>query len=101
MNVLNNQIDFLQSEICFLREKIKEESNLLKLIMKLQPSIKHELEPGNSAGDRNDQNLLTCKNSLHLVTADINPDSNTETNKNISNEQHDATVTLIPVSQNT
>ena len=101
MNVLNNQIDFLQSEICFLREKIKEESNLLKLIMKLQPSIKHELEPGNSAGRPNNQNLLTGKNSLHLVTADINPDSNTETNKNISSEQNDATVTLIPVSQST
>ena len=101
MNVLNNQIDFLRSEICFLREKIKEESNLLKLIMKLQPSIKRELEPGNSAGHRNDQNLLTCKNSLHLVTADINPDSNTETNKNISSEQNDATVTLIAVSQST
>ena len=27
--------------------------------MKLQPSIKHESKPGNSAGHRNYQNLLT------------------------------------------
>ena len=42
--------------------------------MKSQPSIKHESKPGNSAGHRNYQNLLTVhKNSLHPVTTDINP----------------------------
>ena len=59
INVLNNQINCLQSEIYFFREEIKEKNNLLKLIMKLQPSIKHESKPGNSAGHRNYQNLLT------------------------------------------
>ena len=40
--------------------------------MKPQPSIKHESKPGNSAGHRNYQNLLTVdKNSLHPVTVDI------------------------------
>ena len=74
INVLNNQIDCLQSEICFLREEIKEKNNLLKWIIKSQPSIKHESKPGNSAGHRNYQNLLTVdKNSLHPVTTDINP----------------------------
>ena len=67
--------------------------------MKSQQSIKHESKPGNSAGHRNYQNLLTVdKNSLHLTT-DINPDSNTETNKNISSEQSDATLIIIPISQ--
>ena len=68
--------------------------------MKSQPSIKHESKPGNSSAHRNYQNLLTVdKISLHQVTADINPDSYTETNKNISCEQSDATLTFIPVSQ--
>ena len=67
--------------------------------MKSQPSIKHESKPGNSAGHRNYQNLLTVdKNSLYPLTTDINLDSNTKTNKNISSEQNDATLTLIPVS---
>ena len=93
INVLNNQIDCLQSETYFLREKIKEKNNLLKLIMKSQPSIKHESKPGNSAGHRNYQNLFTFdKNFLHPLTTDINPDNNTETNKNISSEQSDATL---------
>ena len=39
------------------------------------------------------------KISLHPVTADINPDSYTETNKNISCEQREATLTFISVSQ--
>ena len=83
-----------------LREEIKEKSNLLKLIIKSQSSIKHEPKPGNSAGHRNFDNLLTVdKNSLHPVKTDINPDSNTETNKNISSEQSDATLTIIPISQ--
>ena len=100
INVSNNQIDCLQSEIFFLREEIKEKSNLLKLIIKSQSSIKHEPKPGNSAGHRNFDNLLTVdKNSLHPVKTDINPDSNTETNKNISSEQSDATLNLIPVSR--
>ena len=38
INVLNNQIDCLQSEIYFLREEIKK-NNLLKLIMKSQPPL--------------------------------------------------------------
>ena len=68
--------------------------------MKSQPSIKHESKPGNSAGHRNYQNLFTVdKNSLHPLTTDINPDSNTETNKNISSEQSNTTLTLIPVSR--
>ena len=100
INVLNNQIDCLQSKIYFLREEIKEKNNLLKLIMKSQPTFKHESKPGNSVGHRRYQNLFTAdKNSLHLLTTDINPDSNTETNKNISSEQSDATLTLIPVSR--
>ena len=100
INVLNNQIDCLQSEIYFLREEIKEKNNLLKLIMKSQPSIKHESKPGNSAGHRNYQNLFTVdKNSLHPLTTDINPDSNTEINKIISSEQSDPTLNLIPVSR--
>ena len=57
--------------------------------MKSQPSIKHESKPGNSATQRNYQNLLT-----------VEKNSNTETNKNISSEQSDATLTLIPVSRN-
>ena len=62
--------------------------------MKSQPSIKHESKPGNSAGHRNYQNLLTVdKNSLYPLTTDINLDSNTKTNKNISSEQSDATLT--------
>ena len=70
--------------------------------MKSQPTVKHESKPGNSVGHRHYQNLFTAdKNSLHPLTTDINPDSNTETNKNISSEQNDATVTLIPVSQST
>ena len=36
---------------------------------------------------------------MHPVTTDINPDSSTETIKNISSEQSDATLTLILVSQ--
>ena len=100
INVLNNQIDCLQSEIYFLREEIKEKKNLLKLIIKSQPSVKHESKPGNSVGHRHYQNLFTVdKNSLHPLTTDINPDINTETNKNISSEQSDATLTLIPVSR--
>ena len=100
INVSNNQIVCLQSEIFFRREEIKEKSNLLKLIIKSQPSIKHESKPGNSAGHRNFDNLLTVdKNSVHSVKTDINPDSNTETNKNISSEQSDATLPLIPVSR--
>ena len=48
--------------------------------MKSQPSIKHEPKPDNSAGHCNYENLLTVdKNSLHPVTTNINPDSNTET----------------------
>ena len=71
INVLNNQIDCLQSEIYFLREEIKEKNNLLKLIMKSQPSIKHESKPGNSAGHRNYQNLLTVdKNSLQQISTE-------------------------------
>ena len=63
--------------------------------MKSQPSIKHESKPGNSSAHRNYQNLLTVdKISLHQVTADINPDSYTEKNKNISCEQSDATLTF-------
>ena len=70
----------------FLREEIKEKNNLLKLIMKSQPSIKHESKPGNYP------NLFTVnKNSLRPLTTDINPGSNTETNKNISSEQSNAT----------
>ena len=79
----------------------KKKKKLLKLIMKRQPSIKHESKPGNSAGHRNYQTLLTAdKNSLHPTT-DINPDSNTKTNKNISSKQSNATFasTLIPVSR--
>ena len=99
INVLNNQIDFLQSEIYFLREKRKEKHNLLKLVMKSQPLVKHESKPGNSAGHRNNQKLLTVdKNSLHPTT-DINTENNTETNKSISSEQSNATLTVIPVSQ--
>ena len=99
INVLNNQIDCLQSKIYFLREEIKEKNNLLKLIMKSQPLIKHESKPGNSAGHHNYQNSLTVdKNSLHPTT-DINPDSNRETNKTISSKQSDATLTIIPVSR--
>ena len=98
INVLNNQIDCLQSEIYFLREEIKEKNKLLKLIVKSQPSINHESKAGNCTGLRNYQNLLTVdKNYLHHTT-DIKPDSNTETNKNISSEQSNATFTLIPVS---
>ena len=68
--------------------------------MKSQSSIKHESRPGNSASYRNYQNLLTIdKNSLHPVTTDIDPDSNTDTDKNISSEPSDATFTLIPVSR--
>ena len=68
--------------------------------MKSQPTVKHESKPGNSVGHHHYQNLFTAdKNSLHPLTTDINPDSNTETNKNISSEQSDATLTLIPVSQ--
>ena len=68
--------------------------------MKSQPTVKHESKPGNSVGHRHYQNLFTAnKNSLHLLTTDINPDSNTETNKNISSEQSDATLTLILVSR--
>ena len=67
INVLNNQIDCLQSEIYFLREKIKDENSLLNLIMKSQPSIKHESKPVNSAGPRNYQNSSTVdKNSLPI-----------------------------------
>ena len=70
----------------FLREEIKEKNNLLKLIMKSQTSIKQESKPGNY------QNLFTVnKNSLRPLTTDINPGSNTETNKNISSEQSNAT----------
>ena len=43
--------------------------------------------------------LTADKNSLHPLTTDINQDSNTETNKNISSEQSDTTLTLIPVSR--
>ena len=47
--------------------------------MKSHPSIKHESKPGNSAGHRNYQNLLTVdKNSLHPLTTDINLNSNTK-----------------------
>ena len=68
--------------------------------MMSQPSIKLESKPGNSAGHRNYQNLLnTDKNSLHLVTTDINQNNKTETNKNISSKQRDATLTLILVSR--
>ena len=68
--------------------------------MKSQPTVKHESKPGNPVGHRHYQNLFTTdKNSLHPLTTDINPDSNTETNKNISSEQSDATLTLIPVSR--
>ena len=45
INVLNNQTDCLQSEIYFLRDKIKEKSNSLKLVIKSQPSTKHESKP--------------------------------------------------------
>ena len=83
INVLNNQIDCLQSEIYFLREEIKEKNKLLKLIVKSQPSINHESKAGNCTGLRNYQNLLTVdKNYLHHTT-DIKPDSNTETNKHL------------------
>ena len=37
--------------------------------------------------------------TMHPVTTDLNPDSSTETIKNISSEQSDATLTLILVSQ--
>ena len=68
--------------------------------MMSQPSIKLESKPGNFAGHRNYQNLLNIdKNSLHLVTTDINPDNKTETNKNISSKQSDTTLTLILVSR--
>ena len=60
--------------------------------MKSQPSIKHESKPGNSATQRNYQNLLTVEKNSNTET-----DSNTETNKNISSEQSDATLTLIKV----
>ena len=64
--------------------------------MKSRPSIKHESKPGNSAGHRNYQNLLTIdKNSLHPVTTDIN----IETNKKISSEKGEVTLTLILVSR--
>ena len=47
--------------------------------MKSQPSTKHELKPGNAAGHRNYQNLLTVdKNSLYTLTTDINLNSNTK-----------------------
>ena len=83
INFLNNQIDYIQSEIYFLREEIKEKNKLLKLIVKSQPSINHESKAGNSTGRRNYQNLLTVdKNYLHHTT-DIKPDSNTETNKHL------------------
>ena len=62
--------------------------------------MKLESKPGNFAGHSNYQNLLTVdKNSLHPVATDINPDSNTKTNKNISSGQSDPTLTLIPVSR--
>ena len=39
--------------------------------MKSQPSIKHESKPGNSAGHRNYQNLLTVdKNSLQQISTE-------------------------------
>ena len=67
--------------------------------MNSQPLIKDESKPSNSAGHRNYQKLLTVdKNHLHPTT-DINPDSNTETKKSISNEQSDATLTVMPVSR--
>ena len=52
--------------------------------MKSQPSIKYESKPGNSASQRNYQNLLT-----------VDKNSKTETNKNISSERchHKATIT--------
>ena len=99
INVLNNQIDCLQSEIYFLREEMKEKNNLSKSIMKSQPSINHESKAGNCTGRRNYQNLLTVDKNCLNHTTDIKPDSNTETKKNISSEQSNATFTLIPVSR--
>ena len=62
--------------------------------MKSESLIKHESKPDNSAGHHNYQkSLIVDENSLHPTT-----DSNAETNRNISSEQKDATLTVIPVS---
>ena len=65
--------------------------------MNSQPLIKDESKHGKSAGYHNYQKLLSADKIHLLPPTDINPDSNTERNKNIPSEQSDATLTVMPV----